>query len=165
MGILNRGSQIHKDKTKYKRNKMLDDLKEQHYSDSDSDLESLSNDIDKYLEFVKYKDHRQLPFRLNESYEYKGNCELEVFGFETYRKTCLRSICVFMFCDCIEDWCMQLEGDESIIFGSVNRISWDGIFGFRPSVFHCSKEFIKKFFEIDFEKLNKLAYEIERNHE
>ena len=142
-GIKNRGSQIHADKTKYKRNRMPEET-----------VEIIKpNDEDLFIEFVK---HKQLPWELNHEKQngINGYCELEVFGSETYKRVCIKSICIFQYCNAINDWGLQLEGDENLIFGSVNRLVWDGNFGFRPSIFHCNKSFVDNFFKINFEHLN-----------
>ena len=48
---------------------------------------------------------------------------------------------------CPNDWCIQHDGEETIIFGSVNRVIWSIWTGFRIDKNSCTENFIKHFNE------------------
>jgi len=46
-----------------------------------------------------------------------------------------------------EDFCIQFDSFDSIVFGCTNRIIWSIYSGYRLSEMHCTDKFIKHFNE------------------
>jgi hypothetical protein len=49
---------------------------------------------------------------------------------------------LFNDCGAGVDFCIQLVGDERVIFGGVNRVIWEPLTGFSPDRSCCTERFL-----------------------